>query len=88
MVETIAHVDAVPRWHEWCSLDIPTLAVFGAEGMFSVSAKQEFVSRGRQVHRADLDGGSHDAHLDAFAQWIDALRSFLGDGQGGNSITG
>lgn len=76
-VETIAHVDAIPRWEEWCGLDIPTLAVFGTEGMFSASAKDDFVSRGRQVHRVDLDGGSHDAHLDAFIQWMVVLKDFL-----------
>ncbi|MEC5185779.1 pimeloyl-ACP methyl ester carboxylesterase [Cryobacterium sp. MP_3.1] len=77
MVETIAHVDAHPRWPEWCDLNIPTLAVFGTEGMFSAAAKDEFVSRGSKVTRVDLDGGSHDAHLDAFPQWIAELRAFL-----------
>jgi hypothetical protein len=27
--------------------------------------------------RVDLAGGSHDAHLDAFEQWIEALTRFL-----------
>ena len=77
MVETIKHVDAGPRWDEWCRLELPTLAVFGANGMFSAAAQLELVARGHRVSRVELDGGSHDAHLDAFAQWMSVLSPFL-----------
>ncbi|WEO75883.1 alpha/beta hydrolase [Cryobacterium sp. SO2] len=77
LVETLAHVDAHPHWAEWCSLDVPTLAVFGAVGMFSPVAQREFVSRGRKVRHVTLDEGSHDAHLDAFDSWIRELSAFL-----------
>lgn len=77
MIDTIAHVDAVERWDEWSSVRARTLVVFGRDGMFSESEKDAIVSRGQDVIRADLDAGSHDAHLDAFPLWIEALREFL-----------
>lgn len=76
MMEAISGV-AVPRWAAWESVATPTLVVFGSNGMFPDASKDEFVRRGRHVTRADLPGASHDAHLDSFAAWITALRSFL-----------
>lgn len=72
-----ATIEAVgePRWAEWESIDVPTLVLYADGGMFSEEQKAEFVSRGRAVRRVDLTGASHDAHLDAFDQWISALRS-------------
>jgi len=77
MVETLAAVDAFPRWEAWRSLDVPTLAVFGAAGMFPPAAQEDLVKQGRQVLRVVLDGGSHDAHLDAFDQWVGTVGPFL-----------
>lgn len=76
MMEAISAV-AVPRWAEWESVAAPALVVYGENGMFPDASKGEFVRRGQHVTRADLAGASHDAHLDSFAAWITALRSFL-----------
>jgi len=64
----------VPRWSEWESLPVPTLVVFAAHGMFSPEAKDELIGRRPGTDRVDLAGGSHDAHLDAFDEWIGVLR--------------
>lgn len=80
IVETIAYVDAQARWEEWSGIDVPTLAVFARNGMFNAAARSEFVARGRQVERVDLIAGSHDAHLDAFALWIEAVSTFIDEG--------
>lgn len=69
-----------PRWKEWESLDVPTLAVFARDGMFSDEQKDELILRRPVTARADLAGGSHDAHLDAFEEWIAVLKKWLIDG--------
>jgi pimeloyl-ACP methyl ester carboxylesterase len=69
---------SVPRWREWESVTAPTLTVYADGGMFSDEQKSAFVSRGRKAERIDLADASHDAHLDAFEAWVDALREFLG----------
>lgn len=69
-----------PRWKEWESLDVPTLAVFARDGMFSAEQKDELILRRPVTARADLAGGSHDAHLDAFQEWIAVLKKWLIDG--------
>ncbi|MDS2173829.1 alpha/beta hydrolase [Nesterenkonia sp. CL21] len=66
-----------PRWDEWESLGTPTLAVFAKNGMFSNAERDELVRRRPGTHRVDLSAGSHDAHLDAFDEWIGALRGWL-----------
>lgn len=66
-----------PRWEEWESITTPTLVVYAEHGMFTDEQKDQFVEDGRNVSRVDLAGASHDAHLDAFDQWIDALKSFI-----------
>ena len=76
MVAAISAV-AAPRWTEWESVAVPTLVVYGGEGMFEEAAKAEFVRRGRNATRVDLPGASHDAHLDCFGPWMAALRGFL-----------
>ncbi|MDQ1111561.1 pimeloyl-ACP methyl ester carboxylesterase [Microbacterium testaceum] len=76
MVRTVREV-AVRRWSEWESVAAPTLVMYADGGMFSEEQKSEFVRRGASVTRADLTGGSHDAHLDIFEQWSLALRTFL-----------
>jgi pimeloyl-ACP methyl ester carboxylesterase len=68
---------AVPRWAEWESVAVPTLVVYGQDGMFDEAAKAEFVRRGRNVTRVDLPGASHDAHLDCFGPWMAALKGFM-----------
>ncbi|WP_247046243.1 alpha/beta fold hydrolase [Arthrobacter rhizosphaerae] len=76
MVKTMNDV-IIPRWAEWESVSAPTLVVYGEKGMFSADEKSAFIERGRNVRRVDLTGASHDGHLDAFDEWVAALRSFL-----------
>ncbi|MDQ0664516.1 hypothetical protein QFZ35_003014 [Arthrobacter ulcerisalmonis] len=45
--------------------------------MFTEEQKAQFTERGNDVTRIDLARGSHDAHLDAFEQWMEALTGFL-----------
>ena len=76
MIASITPV-AVPRWQEWSRVPAPTLVVYADGGMFTEEQMDRFVERGSDVTRVDLAKGSHDAHLDAFEQWITALSSFL-----------
>lgn len=78
MVATMRSV-ADPRWEEWERVTAPTLVIYADGGMFTEEQKACFTSRGRNVTRVDLVGASHDAHLDAFEQWIDALTAFIVD---------
>lgn len=77
MVHSISAV-AAPRWTEWESITVPVLVAYADGGMFGEEQKAEFVRRGNDVSRVDLVGASHDAHLDAFEQWVAALRTFVG----------
>lgn len=76
-----------PRWGEWEALHVPTLAVFAKHGMFSDADKDELIERRPETCRVDLASGSHDAHLDAFDEWIDALRGWLSRDQTSTSHT-
>lgn len=76
MVATITGV-ATPRWSEWEQVVAPTLLVYAENGMFSERQKKEFLARGDNATRIDIAGASHDAHLDAFDDWIASLTSFL-----------
>ncbi len=74
-----------PRWAEWESLRVPVLAVFAQNGMFTAEAKNELISRRPETARVDLASGSHDAHLDAFDEWITVLTSWLAMGAGSHT---
>lgn len=76
MQETIAAVHE-PRWTEWETLEVKTLAVFARDGMFDAASRAELVRRRPATLRIDLRGGTHDAHLDAFDEWIQMLRIWL-----------
>lgn len=76
MQRTLEHVHE-PRWAEWESLQTPTLAIFASRSMFSEQDKDELIRRRPSTARLDLSGGSHDAHLDAFDEWIEALTGWL-----------
>ena len=58
---------------------MPTLAIFAENGMFAPEKKDELFRRRPATRRADIAGGSHDAHLDRFDAWISLLRVFLSD---------
>ena len=77
MQRTIAAVHE-PRWHEWERLQPPTLAIFAKNGLFDDAAKDELIRRRPQTTRVDLTAGSHDAHLDAFDEWVRVLSAYLG----------
>ena len=66
-----------PRGLEWESVEAPALVLYADGGMFTEEQKAAFVNRGQHVMRVDLTDASHDAHLDAFDQWITALQEFL-----------
>jgi pimeloyl-ACP methyl ester carboxylesterase len=66
-----------PRWAEWESVTAPTLVLYADGGMFTADQQDAFIRRGRSVTVHRLHDASHDAHLDAFDQWIEALRTFL-----------
>lgn len=77
VLQAVIEAVGTPRWAEWESVVAPTLVVYADGGMFTDDGKAEFVRRGRDVRRVDLRGASHDAHLDAADQWVDALCAFL-----------
>ncbi|MEV8273001.1 alpha/beta hydrolase [Microbacterium sp. NPDC077184] len=66
-----------PNRSEWESVSVPTLVVYADGGMFTEEQKADFVARGRRAARVDLVGASHDAHLDAFDEWVAVLGPFL-----------
>lgn len=68
-----------PRWDEWAAVQARTLVVYGDKGMFSEDQKAAFVGRRPGTSRIDLAGASHDAHLDQFGPWIEALRGHLAE---------
>jgi len=78
MVATADNV-SVPRWVEWEGVSAPTLVLYADGGMFSEAQKEQFAERRAGVTRIDLTNASHDAHLDAFDQWIDALSGFVAE---------
>lgn len=51
--------------------------VYAGGGILTEDQKATFAGRGRRVRRVDLSGASHDAHLDAHEQWVEALRTFI-----------
>jgi len=53
--------------------------VFAAKSMFSPGEQAEFVATRPGTRHVVLAGGSHDAHLDATAEWAAVLSLALGD---------
>ena len=76
MERTIAAVHE-PRWAEWSALEVPTLAVFAKESMFAAQDRDALITTRPATARVDLGAGTHDAHLDAFGEWINVLRVWL-----------
>ena len=68
-----------PRWEEWKSVTAPTTAVFAAKSMFSPGEQAGFVAARPGTRHVVLPGGSHDAHLDATAEWAAVLADALGE---------
>ena len=66
-----------PRWEEWKSVTAPATAVFAAQSMFSPGEQDEFLAARPGTRHVLLSGGSHDAHLDATAEWAAVLTRAL-----------
>jgi len=66
-----------PRWQEWESVTAPTTAVFAAKSMFTPAEQAEFIAARPGTRPVTLAGGSHDAHLDATAEWAAVLARAL-----------
>jgi pimeloyl-ACP methyl ester carboxylesterase len=66
-----------PRWEEWKSVTAPTTVVFAAKSMFSPGEQADFVAARPGTRHVVLPGGSHDAHLDATAEWAAVLSRTL-----------
>lgn len=45
--------------------------------MFTAEDKDELIRRRPATAPIDLDGGSHDAHVDTFARWADVLTGWF-----------
>lgn len=75
---SIAAVHARPRWDEWEALEPATALVFAPSGMFDADSKDALIEARPATLRVDLGDGSHDAHLDATAEWTAVLRDLLG----------
>lgn len=74
---SIAALHAKARWDEWETLTVPTAAVFAPDGMFDEERKLAFLEARPATLRVDLGAGSHDAHLDATAEWAAVLGDLL-----------
>ena len=68
-----------PRWEEWKCVTAPATAVFAAKSMFSPGEQAGFVAARPGTRHVLLPGGSHDAHLDATAEWAAVLTRALGE---------
>jgi pimeloyl-ACP methyl ester carboxylesterase len=68
-----------PRWEEWKSVTAPTTVVFAAKSMFSAGEQADMVAARPGTRRVLLPVGSHDAHLDATAEWAAELTRALED---------
>lgn len=77
VMEAIMTGLAEPQWARWRSVTVPVTAVFAAESMFSPGEQAEFVAARPGTRHVVLRSGSHDAHLDATAEWAEALRGAL-----------
>ncbi|GAB3605018.1 alpha/beta hydrolase [Conyzicola nivalis] len=80
MVAVMEHVDAHALWDDWERVALPTLLVFAEHGIFSPRMRAELTDRAGHASSIELADASHDAHLDAFAAWADALRTFVSTG--------
>jgi pimeloyl-ACP methyl ester carboxylesterase len=79
VMQAIMEGVAEPQWDRWRTLGAPTIAVFAADSMFSADEQAEFVAARPGTRHITLSSGSHDAHLDATAEWAKTLRSALDD---------
>jgi pimeloyl-ACP methyl ester carboxylesterase len=79
VMQAIMEGVAEPQWERWRNLAVPTTVVFAADGMFSADEQAEFLAARPGTRCVTLSSGSHDAHLDATAEWAKTLRAALDD---------
>ena len=77
VMQAVMEAVSPPRWEEWKSVTQPTTAVFAAKSMFTPAEQAEFIAARPGTRHVVLVGGSHDAHLDATAEWAPALSRAL-----------
>jgi hypothetical protein len=79
VMEAIMVGVAEPQWPRWRSVAVPVTAVFAPGGMVTREDQAEFAAARPGTRLVLLRSGSHDAHLDAPAEWADALGCALDD---------
>lgn len=77
VMEAIMTGVAEPCWEQWRSVAAPTTVVFAAKSMFSPDEQAAFVAARPGTRPVVLGSGSHDAHLDATAEWAGVLGAAL-----------
>lgn len=79
VMQAIMEGVAAPQWERWRAVRVPTTVIFAGDSMFSIDEQAEFVAARPGTRHVTLHSGTHDAHLDAIAEWADALRAALSD---------
>jgi pimeloyl-ACP methyl ester carboxylesterase len=82
VMEAIMMGVAEPQWARWRSVTMAVTVVFGPDGIVSSEEQAEFVAARPGTRHVVLRSGSHDAHLDAAAEWAEVLRGALADATG------
>jgi pimeloyl-ACP methyl ester carboxylesterase len=82
VMEAIMTGVAIPQWAAWRSVSMPVTVVFAPDGMVSPEEQAEFAAARPGTRQVVLRSGSHDAHLDATAEWAEVLRGALADATG------
>lgn len=77
ILEKVAVGMQEPQWQAWKAVQARTLAIFAENGMFTAQQKNDFIDARPQTSRVDIQGASHDAHLDSFDFWTRTLKRFV-----------
>jgi pimeloyl-ACP methyl ester carboxylesterase len=77
VMEAIMAGVAEPHWEQWRSVAMPTTVVFAPKGMVSPDEQADLVAARPGTRHVVLNSGSHDAHLDATAEWAEVLHNAL-----------
>ena len=67
----------VPRWAEWEALVPSTLVVLPSMDFFTEDERAELIARRPATLRRGIAGAVHDAHLEAFTEWMEMLSENL-----------
>jgi pimeloyl-ACP methyl ester carboxylesterase len=77
MVQTMREACSQDYWDDWDRLRCPTLVVRASRGMIPREHLQAMGERLPSVRFAEIEGASHDLHLDRPREWLEALTVFL-----------